>query len=100
MPRIRKDSETLSNSGYSTISRGRREGERLRTDVAYVVDNANPLTHRNISNTSIGREVKTKNFTGIYLRKKNKSFLFCTLKENQNLSFTTKSEYISCFITK
>lgn len=99
MPRIRKDSETLSNSGYSTISRGRREGERLRTDVACALDNANPLSHRNISNTSVSREVKTKNFIGIYSKEK-QIFSFCTLKENQNLSFTTKSEYISCFITK
>lgn len=59
MPRIRKDSETLSNSGYSTVSRGRRESERLRTDMAYGVDNTNAITHRNAPNSSMIRE-KTK----------------------------------------
>ncbi len=54
MQRIRKDSETLSNSGYSTASRARREPYRLRGDP----DNPNSMAHRNISNQSITRDVK------------------------------------------
>jgi hypothetical protein len=53
MPRIRKDSETISNSGYSNISRARRESERLRNDP----DNLNAAAHKNISNPPIIREV-------------------------------------------
>ena len=56
MPRIRKDSETLSVSGYSQISRGRRESERLRTDLM-TTDNANVMAHRNVRNPSIVNEV-------------------------------------------
>ncbi len=69
MQRIRKDSETLSNSGYSTISRARRESERLRNDIN-TLDNPNSMAHRNISNQSIIRDVKKKTNT------KNKFFLF------------------------
>ena len=56
MPRIRKDSETLSNCGYSTISRSRRESDRLRGD-PYATDNANTMAPRNVANASIIREV-------------------------------------------
>lgn len=57
MPRIRKDSETLSNSGYSTVSRTRRESDRLRNDV-YSADNPNVIGHRNSTAQSIIRDVK------------------------------------------
>jgi hypothetical protein len=43
MQRIRKDSETLSNSGYSTVSRARRDCERLRNDP----NSADNPAHRN-----------------------------------------------------
>ncbi len=58
LQRIRKDSETLSNSGYSNVSRARRESERLRND-AYSADNPNavPATHRAVSNPAAIREV-------------------------------------------
>jgi hypothetical protein len=59
MQRIRKDSETLSNSGHSTISRQRRESDRLRSDL-YSTDNPSSMAHRNISNQSIIRDAKTK----------------------------------------
>jgi hypothetical protein len=57
MQRIRKDSETLSNSGYSTVSRARRESDRLRND-GYSSDNPNSMAHRNTSNQSIIRDVR------------------------------------------
>jgi hypothetical protein len=64
MQRIRKDSETLSNSGYSTASRARREPDRLRGDA----DNPNSMAHRNISNQSITRDVKqSKSIIRIFL---------------------------------
>ena len=56
MQRIRKDSETLSNSGYSTVSRARRESDRLRGELV-ATDNPNVLAHRNVPNPSIIREV-------------------------------------------
>lgn len=56
MPRIRKDSETLSNCGYSTISRTRRESDRLRSDLNQS-DNPYAAAPRNISNSSMIREV-------------------------------------------
>jgi len=57
MQRIRKDSETLSNSGYSAVSRARRESDRLRNDL-YASDNSNSMAHRNTSNQSIIRDVR------------------------------------------
>jgi len=45
MQRIRKDSETLSTSGHSGISRARRESDRLRGDL-YTLDNPNAMAHR------------------------------------------------------
>lgn len=56
MQRIRKDSETLSNSGHSTVSRARRESDRLRHEVG-TTDNASAMAHRNVPNPSIIREV-------------------------------------------
>ena len=57
MQRIRKDSETLSNSGFSTVSRGRRENERVRYDPV-TTDNASVATHRANTAPSIIREVR------------------------------------------
>lgn len=79
MPRIRKDSETLSNSGYSTVSRGRRESERLRTDMAYGVDNTNAITHRNAPNSSMIREVKRR-ISSEFIRHFSSSFVLRKLK--------------------
>jgi hypothetical protein len=56
MQRIRKDSETLSNSGYSAVSRARRESERLRTEVM-TAENPNTMAHRNVRNPSVVSEV-------------------------------------------
>jgi len=58
MQRIRKDSETLSNSGYSTVSRNRRESERLRGEFL-VMENPGGPTQRSLSNPAPVRE-KTK----------------------------------------
>ena len=60
MQRIRKDSETLSNSGYSTVSRSRRESDRLRNDV-HSTDHPNLMAHRNSTNQPIIRDVKEIN---------------------------------------
>jgi hypothetical protein len=57
MQRIRKDSETMSNSGYSTVSRARRESDRHRNDPAGL-DNANIFGHRNVPTASMIREVR------------------------------------------
>lgn len=57
IPRIRKDSETLSNSGFSVVSRGRRENERVRYEPV-ATDNANVATHRTNQAPSIIREVR------------------------------------------
>ena len=56
MQRIRKDSETLSNSGYSAVSRGRRESERYRGE-SLSSDNPNVIGHRNTPVTPANREV-------------------------------------------
>ena len=56
MQRIRKDSETLSNSGLSTASRIRRESDRLRSEIPGL-DNASSVTHRSIVNSTANREV-------------------------------------------
>jgi len=56
MQRIRKDSETLSNSGYSVLSRARRESDRPRNELV-PTDN---VLHRNTTNPSIIREVIKK----------------------------------------
>ena len=53
MQRIRKDSETMSNSGYSTVSRARRESDRLRGEYAsadnpYAVSQRNPPATREV----------------------------------------------------
>lgn len=55
--RIRKDSETLSNSGYSTVSRNRRESERLRGEFLATENLVGP-TQRSLSNPAPIREVK------------------------------------------
>lgn len=58
MPRIRKDSETLSNSGYSTVSRNRRESDRMRGE--YVpLDTGHTVTQRSLSTPAPPREVRT-----------------------------------------
>ena len=51
MQRIRKDSETLSTTGYNTIPRGRSESDRIRADSLSAAE------HRNIPNQPIIREV-------------------------------------------
>ena len=66
MQRIRKDSETLSNSGYSTISRQRRESDRLRGEIL-AAENANMMTHRSVPNPSIIREVIKLKLTFLFL---------------------------------
>ncbi|CAF1028153.1 unnamed protein product [Adineta steineri] len=58
MQRIRKDSETLSNSGHSAVSRVRRDGDRVRYELIST-DNSVPIGHRPAPNPSIIRE-KTK----------------------------------------
>ncbi len=63
MQRIRKDSETLSNSGYSVLSRARRESDRLRNELV-PTDN---VLHRNTTNPSIIREVIKKNLNSFSL---------------------------------
>lgn len=82
MPRIRKDSETLSNCGYSTISRTRRESDRLRNDL-YAADNPNATVPRNISSSTMIREVYERE------KKPNRFDSRLSFKENENLSFTT-----------
>ena len=77
MPRIRKDSETLSNCGYSTISRTRRESDRLRNDL-YAADNPNATVPRNISTSTMIREVYEKekaiDLTLVFFLKKTKIY--------------------------
>jgi hypothetical protein len=80
MQRIRKDSETLSNSGYSAISRARRESDRLRTEVM-TVENANTMAHRNVRNPSVVSEVikSQKNdqpFDFLYFLRKQKFIVY------------------------
>lgn len=58
MQRIRKDSETLSNSGYSTVSRNRRESDRVRGDYI-ATENVAGVTQRSLSTPGPNRE-KTK----------------------------------------
>jgi hypothetical protein len=60
MQRIRKDSETLSNSGHSTISRIRRESDRFRNDVL-TSDSASVIGHRNVPVQPVIREVIKNN---------------------------------------
>ncbi len=60
MQRIRKDSETLSTSGYSAVSRARRESDRFRNDL-YTADAA----HRNVPAQPIIRDVSESNSSEI-----------------------------------
>ncbi|CAF1065742.1 unnamed protein product [Adineta ricciae] len=93
MPRIRKDSETLSNSGFSTVSRGRRENERIRYDPV-ATDNVSVATHRANPASSIIRE-KTKIYRLPQYSNTNTAPAASVLSENKSLLLASDDDNIS-----
>jgi hypothetical protein len=61
MQRIRKDSETLSSPGGGTVTRVRRDSDRLRNEIL-PSDSGSVSGQRNASNQQIIREVKFMTF--------------------------------------
>ncbi|CAF0722883.1 unnamed protein product [Adineta ricciae] len=93
MQRIRKDSETLSNSGFSTVSRGRRENERVRYDPV-ATDNVNVATHRANPAPSIIRE-KTKIYRLPQYSNTNSAPAASVLSENKSLLLASDDDNVS-----